>query len=277
MTHTILLVDDLASNTLLLEGMLANSDLQFLRAHSGNQALAFLREFEVSLILLDVYMPGMDGYEVARQVRADPRHACLPIIFVTAEADGESEVFDGYEAGAVDYLVKPVDARILRGKVQTLCALVEKERKIQEQFIEKERRNAQLEDLLLRHKSLEESRVESELRYHSLITLSPLPIIVQVGGVIVFSNASAMQMLGLSHERGLSGKPFQDFVHESDREVVREVLDRIARRGGRSDPVPCRLMSKGAHGSASCRVECRMHAFRFRDRGADGHPGCYRP
>lgn len=245
MTHTILLVDDVPSNLRILEKMLSKSGYHLISASSGEEALEVVRAQDVSCVLLDVQMPGMSGYEVARLIQKDPRICNMPIIFVTSNKADEANVFDSYEAGGVDYLVKPVVAAVLRRKVQIFCALQEKEKQIREQFAEVEAKNSDLERLVAELRALDEARMESEIRYQSLIGLSPQPIVVQVGGVMVYHNASAMQMLGFTSDSDINGRPFHEFVCEADREMVRERLEHIARCGGRSDPLECSIVAAG--------------------------------
>lgn len=245
MTHTVLLVDDVVSNVKILERMLSKSGYNLVKASSGEEALQIVRDQDVSCVLLDVQMPGLSGYEVARLIQMEPRTCNLPVIFVTANKADEANVFDGYEAGGVDYLVKPVVAEALRRKVQIFCALQEKEKLLRERFAELEQKNHDLEKMIVELRTLDEARMESELRYRSLIGLSPQPVVVQVGGVMVYYNASAMEMLGASNEESLNGLPFQNFVSENDREVVQERLELIARVGGRSEPLECTLGATG--------------------------------
>jgi len=246
MDHVILLVDDLRSNVILLEGMLSGMGFKFLRAGSGSEALARLDEAHVSLALLDVQMPGMDGYTLARHIRADARYTDMPMIFITASGADAKSMEGGYDAGAIDFLVKPVNELMLRRKVDILCSLIEKERRIEAQFAEVERKNVELKELLERQRVLEEARMESEIRYRALISLAPIPMIVQVNDRIVFFNASAMQILGMSSEGEECQMPFHAFVAEADRERVREQIDEIVRRGGRCEPISCQLAA-GAH------------------------------
>lgn len=241
MPHTILLVDDVPSNVILLEKVLSREGYQLLSAFSGTEALDLARANALSCILLDVQMPDMDGYEVARRIQQDPAIASVPIIFVTANKADESTVFDGYDAGGVDYLVKPVVPAVLRRKVHIFCALQDKERQIRRQFAEVQRKNRDLEQLIQEMRALDEARMESEIRYRSLIGLSPQPIVVQVGDTMVYHNASAMQLLGFSSETEMSGRRFHEFVHEADRAMVERRLEEIARCGGKSDPVECRI------------------------------------
>ena len=245
MTHTILLVDDVPSNLRILEKVLSKAGYDLVSAASGKEALDIVRSREVSCVLLDVQMPEMDGYEVARLIQKDPRICNMPVIFVTSNPADEANVLDSYEAGGVDYLVKPVVAAVLRRKVHIFCALQEKERQLREQFAEVEQKNRDLEKLVRELQMLDEARMESEIRYSSLIGLSPQPIVVQVGGAMVYYNASAMQMLGYTSDMEMSGRPFHEFVCETDREMVRERLEHIARCGGRSDPLECRIVAAG--------------------------------
>lgn len=245
MDHTILLVDDAPSNVRILEKMLSREGYDLVTAHSGQEALDVVRSRDVSCVLLDVQMPGMDGYEVARLIQKDPRICNMPIIFVTANKADEANVLDSYEAGGVDYLVKPVIAAVVRRKVEIFCALQAKEKQIRRQFTEVEQKNRDLEKLILELRALDEARMESEIRYRSLISLSPQPIVVQLGGAMVYYNASATQLLGFTSDTEMCGRPFHEFVCESDRATVRDRLEQIARCGGRSEPLECKIVSIG--------------------------------
>lgn len=121
----ILLVDDRPENLLALEAILSGLGHELLRANSGEEALKRLLSEDVALILLDVQMPGMDGFETAGHIKGRERTSHIPIVFLTA-IDGEAhQAFRGYEAGAVDYLSKPFDPWVLRAKVAVFIALHE--------------------------------------------------------------------------------------------------------------------------------------------------------
>lgn len=119
----ILIVDDRIENLVALEKTLADLDAEIIKAASGEEALAVLLEHTVALILLDVQMPGMDGFETATLIRGnqDTRH--IPIIFVTAISKEQKHIFSGYASGAVDYLFKPLDPEILKSKVGVFLEL----------------------------------------------------------------------------------------------------------------------------------------------------------
>ena len=119
----LLLVDDRPENLLALEGLLRRSDAEILKAESGKRALELLLEHEVALALIDVQMPELDGFALAELMRNVERTREIPIIFVTAGLHDRDRVFKGYESGAVDFLVKPIDARILSSKVSVFVQL----------------------------------------------------------------------------------------------------------------------------------------------------------
>lgn len=118
-----LLVDDLEENLLSLDALLRRDGLNLLKAHSGEEALELLLKHDVALALLDVQMPGMDGFELAELMRGMERTNRIPIIFLTAGSDDRQRRFRGYEAGAVDFLHKPIEPDILRNKAQVFFEL----------------------------------------------------------------------------------------------------------------------------------------------------------
>ncbi|MDC7677674.1 response regulator [Asticcacaulis machinosus] len=119
----ILLVDDLPENLLSLEALLRREGLVLLKARSGPEALEILLKQEVALALLDVQMPEMDGFELAEMMRGSERTKRVPIIFLTAGTTDHSRRFRGYEAGAVDFLQKPLEPDILKSKVEVFFEL----------------------------------------------------------------------------------------------------------------------------------------------------------
>ena len=119
----ILIVDDRPENLFALEKTLACLDVDIVQATSGNKALVATLDDDFALAILDVKMPGMDGYELAEILRGEKRTQMLPIIFNTASYADERHAFKGYEAGCIDYIVKPCAPEILIGKVRTLLEL----------------------------------------------------------------------------------------------------------------------------------------------------------
>jgi PAS domain S-box-containing protein len=127
----ILMVDDQPQKLLAYEAMLAGLGQRLLRAQTGNQALEVLLREEIAVILLDVNMPGMDGFETAALIREHPRFAKTPIIFVTAVNTTDLDRIRGYEIGAVDYVSVPVIPEILRAKVSVFVELHRKTRELE--------------------------------------------------------------------------------------------------------------------------------------------------
>ncbi len=121
----ILLVDDLENNLLALSALLRRDGVELLLARSGPEALELLLANPIALALVDVQMPGMDGFELAELMRGSERTRHVPIIFVTAGASDARRVFQGYESGAVDFLYKPIDPHILQSKVGVFIELEE--------------------------------------------------------------------------------------------------------------------------------------------------------
>ncbi|HKE79964.1 MAG TPA: SpoIIE family protein phosphatase [Solirubrobacteraceae bacterium] len=122
-TPSVLLVDDRRENLLALEAVLEPLEVRLRTADSGEQALKALLEEDFAVVLLDVQMPGMDGFETARFIRGRERSRTTPIIFLTAVSTDVAQVAKGYEAGAVDYVLKPFEPNILRSKVSVFCDL----------------------------------------------------------------------------------------------------------------------------------------------------------
>jgi signal transduction histidine kinase len=119
----ILAVDDLEDSLLALADLLRDDGLEVLTARSGEEALGLLERNEVALALVDVVLPGMDGFELAERMRASERTRGVPIIFISAAIGDARRVFQGYDLGAVDFLHKPVDARIVKHKVDVFINL----------------------------------------------------------------------------------------------------------------------------------------------------------
>jgi diguanylate cyclase (GGDEF)-like protein/PAS domain S-box-containing protein len=128
----ILLVDDNASNLLALEAVLEPLGHNLVRASSGDEALRRLLEQEFAVILLDVQMPGLDGFQTATYIKQREKTRNVPIIFITGVSKGSGQVFRGYSVGAVDYVLKPVEQDVLRSKVQVFSELYLKENALQE-------------------------------------------------------------------------------------------------------------------------------------------------
>jgi len=154
----VLVVDDERINLKLIEGILKGQDLNLVMASNGIEALKAVGQYDFSVALLDIMMPDMDGFELAEKLRENSHASSVPIIFITAISKEQRHVFRGYELGAVDYLFKPVEPEILRGKVAVFADLHRHKRTLEET-------TRRLESTI---RELEESRLaleKSEQRY----------------------------------------------------------------------------------------------------------------
>jgi two-component system cell cycle response regulator len=161
-TIKILVVDDRPENLLAIEGVLDRPDLSIITATSGNDALGLVLEHTFALILLDVQMPGMDGFEVAELMRGSEKTRHIPIIFLTAINKEETHVFTGYEKGAVDYLFKPLDPLILRSKVNVFVELFRQREKLRQSNAELSQTVSELEAVNRQIRDQQASVIEEE-------------------------------------------------------------------------------------------------------------------
>ena len=142
-TPQILVVDDLAQNVKLLEAVLSPRGFAVIAAASGEEALQRVNEHVPDLVLLDVLMPGMDGYEVCRRLREDPATSYVPIVMITAH--GDQEKLNAIEAGADDFLIKPINQAELLARVRSLLRIKRYHDTIEEQAAELAEWNRELE------------------------------------------------------------------------------------------------------------------------------------
>ncbi|MFL5523138.1 MAG: ATP-binding protein [Gemmatimonadaceae bacterium] len=161
----ILLVDDRPENLLALEAILEPLGQILIRADSGPDALRCVLESEFAMILLDVQMPGMNGFEVAEIIKSRERSRTIPIIFLSAISKEDAYVFKGYSMGAVDYVFKPFNPDVLRSKVSVFVDLFRKQRELQEQG--ELLREAEKRELDLEHRT---SMLEAEARSAAKLT-----------------------------------------------------------------------------------------------------------
>jgi len=129
-TVRLLAVDDVENNLVALEALLADPSLNVVRAKSGAEALQLLQKEDFALILLDVQMPDMDGFELAELMRGSERTRHIPLIFVTAGAREQRRLFKGYETGAVDFIHKPIEPHILQNKADVFFELYRQRRQL---------------------------------------------------------------------------------------------------------------------------------------------------
>lgn len=179
----ILVVDDIRANLVAMHRLLGRLDCDVIEASSGNEALALCIDHDFAVVLLDVDMPGMDGYEVARFLKEEPSTKNIPIIYVTATYEDQEHRLLGYEVGAVDYIQKPVDDIILLSKVGIFLDLYNN------------RQLARRE--LARSEAMRLATLESEKRFRQALTDAPIPIMLHAeNGEVVLLNRMWTELTG---------------------------------------------------------------------------------
>lgn len=170
----ILIVDDHVTNLVALEAILQDLNIELVRANTGDEALFELLNQEFALVLLDVQMPGMDGFEVAELMRSHNKTMTIPIIFVTAISKEQQHIFKGYESGAVDYLFKPLNPDILLSKVKIFLELYLQKESLRQIVKQLEDKNQQL-----KHEINERIKAEQQLsKLAKAVEQSPASVII---------------------------------------------------------------------------------------------------
>ncbi|AZE51683.1 Sensory box/GGDEF family protein [Pseudomonas chlororaphis] len=192
-SSVLLIVDDYPENLLSMRALLQRHDWQVMTAASGVEALGLLLEHDIDLVLLDVQMPEMDGFEVARLMRGSQRTRLTPIIFLTANEQSKDAVIKGYASGAVDYLFKPFDPQILKPKVQALLEQQRNRRALQ-------RLSHDLENARAFNASVLENAAEGIL-------------VVDEGGIVRFANPAISRLLDAPVSE-LEGSALLDYLQK---------------------------------------------------------------
>lgn len=181
----ILIVDDTPMNLVLLEQLLKQDDCKVRMAENGHEAVELVKNHDFALILLDIQMPGMDGYDSCRAIKALDRGRHVPVIFVTSIFQDEASVKLGYEAGAVDYLFRPVDPYMLRSKVKV--------------FLDLHRQKLRLEHEIHRRKQAAEALGQAEEKYRTFFVKAVEGIFqMRFDGTVTDANPALARLLGYS-------------------------------------------------------------------------------
>lgn len=199
----ILIVDDTPMNLVLLEQLLKQDDCRVRMAENGHEAVELVKNHDFALILLDIQMPGMDGYDTCRAIKALDRGRHAPVIFITSIFQDEASVKLGYEAGAVDYLFRPVDPYMLRSKVKV--------------FLDLHRQKMRLEHEIIRRKQAAEALGQAEEKYRTFFIKAVEGIFqMHTDGTIMEANPALARLLGYCSPEEVVGVPglFSDIAED---------------------------------------------------------------
>jgi len=260
---TILLVDDRPENLIALEATLKCREYNLVTAASGEDALAILAEQAIGLILLDIQMPGMDGYETAQRIKEDPRTNGIPVMMVSAIFKEDEHVKRGYDVGAVDYIGKPFDIDVLRRKVGIYTQLHQHRMNLRRQEDQQKLIDSQL---TARREELEQRSAQVT----TLLETITDPIFVVWGNKITESNRAALKLFGYET---------QDEMSQSLESFFASVLPRDAQTGnrleGETHPYFQALKGEKAYGHVVVKnvktgvdqmLQCVAHPVRFREK-----------
>jgi signal transduction histidine kinase/DNA-binding response OmpR family regulator len=228
---TILAVDDSPSNLKALQAVLQPLGLRVETAGAAEEALRKLLQQEFALVLLDVHLPGMSGFEIARLLKKHPRLSDVPIIFITGVSRDASHVFEGYAQGAVDYLTKPFEPDLLRAKVCVFVELYRRQQKIRDQEV-----------IIYQHELRELERRNAE-RVRHLVESTPIPLIgLHADGKEYVRNRAWTELFG--PPTPIDGLLAERVVHPDDRAAI-DAAWRRAMQSHESFHLECRLLRDG--------------------------------
>jgi PAS domain S-box-containing protein len=232
----ILVVDDDPRNLIAVEEVLRSPGIEIVTADCGEAALRHVLKNDFAVILLDVQMPRMDGYEVAGLIRNRPRSSRVPILFLTAFNKDDMHVFRGYTAGAVDYVFKPIEPLILKSKVDVFVDLYRKTEEIRRQG--EEERRLLMENLRVRSEKLKTEQALRRREEHQAIVLQSLPIALYTASVhedhrqLHFTNESIERITGFPPAAFLESPDFwSSRLHQDDRDRVLTQLKELPDQG----------------------------------------------
>lgn len=235
-TIDILIVDDREDGLIVLDALLSEvPNYNLVKARSGAEAIGLLPLYDFGMLLLDVQMPGIDGFETAEIIRKDARFQRIPIIFVTAINKDERYVYRGYEAGAVDYIFKPFDPLILKSKVAVFAELFLQNRLIRQQAAQLNEQEA------LEHRSyVQRMELENLRRYRNLADSIPHMVLrASADGKLEYHNRQWSAYTGMSLSQSL-GTGWHEALDQQNLADVLEVWNKSIHSGDRYE-AECRI------------------------------------
>ncbi|MEJ5312111.1 MAG: response regulator [Anaerolineae bacterium] len=267
-SQVVLIIDDNAGNLATLSDYLMEYDFEVLIARSGEQGLLRAQLAQPDLILLDIVMPGMDGFETCRRLKANPDTQAIPVIFLTALAETEHKI-KGFQLGAVDYITKPLQREEVLARVFThlrLHAMTERlEHTVLARTAELQQINYRLQQEIAERERAEAALRESEAKYRHLVEYANDGFVIVQDGRIAYGNQYLTKLCGLSIEEVL-GRPFSEFVISDE---VPKLTDHYARRtGGETLPQVYESVIRHRDGH-SIEVELNVSLTTYEGRSAE--------
>lgn len=268
----LLIVDDRPENLLALEALLEDLDIEIHKATSGNDALAVMLQHEFAVVLMDVQMPGMDGFETVSLMKQSRRTREVPVLYLTAISKDERHVFKGYEVGAVDYIFKPVEPLILRGKISVLVALDRTRRELAERNRQLEEATRKLEAAAMTdpltglhnrrflHDNIEkDAALAMRAAWSQAKALSPDPRNRYLGFLLL--DIDHFKLVNDTHGHDAGDAVLLQFARVL-RDAVRQ-SDDVVRWGGEEFLVLLRQSNRDQVGSVAERIRSNVASFRF--------------
>lgn len=224
----ILLVDDRPENLLALEAIIESDDRNLIKAFSGEEALKYLLKYDFAAILLDVQMPGIDGFGTAKIIKAREKTKNIPILFITANNMDSEHIFTGYSIGAIDYILKPFDPIILKAKVEGFVELYKMNQTLIQQAENLTEKKRELESAYTElSKTTSELRVSEALANVISETSIDSMIIIDNSGIILKVNPAVEKMF-LYDEKTIIGKNISVlFSNEIAKNQIKHILEAI--------------------------------------------------
>lgn len=269
----ILIVDDIEENLILLEESLKSFDADIIKATSGKNALSVVENSTPALALIDVMMPGMNGYQLARKILEDKHRDIFPIIFITAINQNQADILEGYDSGAIDFIFKPINIHVLQNKVSWFLKLNREKQKtatLRKKAVEKLKQNSsnpilpqneneiqkliheiQVHQIELEIQNDELRRAwlevkETQNRFTDLYEFAPvIYFTTNKNGIIEQANLTASGLLGIERIKMIK-KNFFDFVIKEDQEQIYFFFKNVYEK---KSPVSCELRMQKQDGS----------------------------
>ncbi|WML49537.1 EAL domain-containing protein [Neobacillus sp. PS3-34] len=224
----ILIVDDRPENLLALEAIIERSDYNLIKAFSGEEALIHLLKYEFAVILMDVQMPGVDGFETAKIIKARERTKNIPIIFITANNIDSKHIFTGYSVGAIDYILKPFDPFILKAKIEIFVKMykINKKNLHQTDILIEKTKELETANKELSYKTAKLRESEALAKVISETSIDSM-IIMDSKGIILNINPAFEKMFQFAKKEILGESIYLLFSNEQSRQHVKHIFEAL--------------------------------------------------